>query len=226
MPRAKGDYLMSTRTARRRRYRIPLALCVLSAALLLPAGASPGPSVAASHSHLFLSPRIREIQGAGHISPLDKTEVSGVNGIVTAKRANGFFMQDPAPDTDPRTSEGIFVFTNAAPANVSPGDAVRVAGTVREQRQGVDAASNANLTVTQINASSVTVISNGNLLPRPVVIGAGGRVPPGRVIEDDAGGNVETGGVFDPAADGVDFYESSKGCSCGSTTRPSSGRRA
>src|SRR5215210_5625886 len=211
MPRAKGDDLMSTRTARRMRYRIPLALCILSAALLLPAGASSGPSVAASHSHLFLSPRIREIQGAGHISPLDKTEVSGVGGVVTAKRANGFFMQDTAPDTDPRTSEGIFVFTNAAPANVSPGDAVRVAGTVREQRQGGDAATNANLTVTQIDPSSVTVLSKGNPLPRPVVIGVGGRIPPGRVIEDDAGGNVETGGVFDPAADGIDFYESLEG---------------
>src|SRR5215210_5787100 len=127
---AKGDDLMSTRTVRRRRYVIPLALCILSAALLLPAGASSGPSVAASHSHLFLSPRIREIQSAGHISPLDKTEVSGVGGVVTAKRANGFFMQDTAPDTDPRTSEGIFVFTTSAPANVSPGDAVRVGGTV------------------------------------------------------------------------------------------------
>src|SRR5215210_7211888 len=115
MPCAKGDDLMSTRTARRRRYRIPLALCFLSAALLLSAGASPGSPVAASHSHFFQSSRIREIQGAGHISPLDKTEVSGVNGVVTAKRANGFFMQDTAPDTDARTSEGIFVFTNAAP---------------------------------------------------------------------------------------------------------------
>src|SRR5215210_8020921 len=206
MPRAKGDYLMSTRTARRRRYRIPLALCILSAALLLSAGASPGSPVA--ESHFFQSSRIREIQGAGHISPLDKTEVSGVNGVVTAKRANGFFMQDTAPDTDPRTSEGIFVFTTSAPANVSPGDAVRVGGTVTERRQGVDAASNANLTVTQINASSVTVLSNGNPLPRPVIIGAGGRIPPGRIIEDDAGGNVETGGVFDPATDGIDFYES------------------
>ena len=137
--------------------------------------------------------------------------MSGVNGVVTAKRVNGFFMQDLAPDTDPRTSEGIFVFTNAPPANVSPGDGVQVAGTVAERRQGVDAASNANLTVTQINASSVTVLSSGNPLPRPVVIGAGGRIPPARVIEDDASGNVETGGVFDPSTDGIDFYESLEG---------------
>src|SRR5215207_11103715 len=202
---------MSILTARRRHYAILVALFGLSAALLLPSGASSGQPIAATNSTFRQSPRIREIQGAGHFSPLDKTEVSGVNGVVTAKRANGFFMQDTAPDTDPRTSEGIFVFTTSAPANVSPGDAARVGGTVAERRQGVDAASNANLTVTQINASSVTVLSNGNPLPRPVIIGVGGMIPPSRVIEDDAGGNVESGGVFDPAADGVDFYESLEG---------------
>ena len=33
-------------------------------------------------------------------------------------------------------------------------------------------------------------------------------MPPGEVIEDDATGSVETSGVFDPATDGIDFYES------------------
>ena len=28
------------------------------------------------------------------------------------------------------------------------------------------------------------------------------------VIEDDATGDVESNGVFDPASDGIDFYES------------------
>ena len=199
---------MSTRTARRRRHAIPLALSVISAALLWPAGDAPGTPAAASRS--FQSPRIREIQGARHVSTLDRTAVSGVTGVVTLKRPNGFFMQDTAPDADARTSEGMFVFTNAPP-DVSPGDGVRVGGTVAERRQGPDAASNANLTVTQITSSSVTVLSRGNPLPRPVVIGAGGRVPPGGVIEHDAAGNVETGGTFDPAADGIDFYESLEG---------------
>lgn len=203
--------MMSTRTACRSRRARFFALCILSAALLLPAGRSSVTHVAASHARVLQSPRIRELQGAGHLSPSANTEVSGVNGVVTAKRANGFFMQDPAPDSDARTSEGIFVFTNSAPADVSPGDSVRVGGTVREQRQGGDAATNANLTVTQLTASSVNVLSHGNPLPRPVRLGAGGRVPSGRVINDDANGNVETGGLFDPAADGIDFYESLEG---------------
>ncbi|MEP6704700.1 MAG: choice-of-anchor D domain-containing protein, partial [Acidobacteriota bacterium] len=55
---------------------------------------------------------IHEIQGAAHISPLVGQQVVGVAGIVTSKASNGFFMQDPAPDADPATSEGIFVFTS------------------------------------------------------------------------------------------------------------------
>ncbi len=58
----------------------------------------------------------------------------------------------------------------------------------------------------------VTVLSTGNALPAPTVIGTGGRIPPNTVIEDDATGNVEAPGVlFDPAEDGLDFYESLEG---------------
>ena len=199
---------MSTRPARRRQYAIPAALFAFSAALLLSPGAASELPAAASRPRPVQSPRIREIQGGGHLSPMAGAEVSGVTGVVTAKRADGFFMQDAAPDSDARTSEGIFVFANA---DVSAGDGVRVAGTVAERRQGPDAATNANLSVTQIRAASVNVLSRGNPLPRVTVVGAGGRLPPSSVIEDDAGGNVETGGVFDPAADGVDFYESLEG---------------
>ena len=44
------------------------------------------------------------------------------------------------------------------------------------------------------------------------MIGNGGRTQPNTVIEDDASsGNVETSGDFDPAQDGLDFYESLEG---------------
>ena len=36
-------------------------------------------------------------------------------------------------------------------------------------------------------------------------------MPPTEVIEDDATGDVEIGGIFDPATDGIDFYESLEG---------------
>jgi uncharacterized protein len=152
--------------------------------------------------------RIHEIQGAGHSSPLNGQLVSAVPGIVTAKRSNGYYLQDPDPDASDATSEGIFVFTSSAPT-VSVGDSVTVSGRVSEFRPG--GASSANLTTTEIVAPATTVLSSGNALPAPVVIGAGGRLPPSEVIEDDATGDVETGGTFDPATDGIDFYESLEG---------------
>jgi len=150
---------------------------------------------------------IHAIQGASHHSPLSGQNVCNVQGIVTAKRATGFYLQDPNPDGDEATSEGLFVYTN--PASVNVGDLVRVAGSVSEYRPG---GSQTNLTITELTSAKVRVLSSGNALPQPVVIGRGGRVPPGEVIEDDAtDGNVETSGVFDPASDGIDFYESMEG---------------
>jgi uncharacterized protein len=151
---------------------------------------------------------IHDIQGAAHISPLDGQNVSNVNGIVTAKRSNGFYMQDPSPDSNDATSEGIFVFTSSAPA-ANVGDSVNVSGHVQEFRPG--GASSTNLTTTELTTPTISILSTGNTLPDTTVLGTGGRIPPNQIIEDDAGGDVETGGVFDPATDGIDFYESVEG---------------
>ena len=131
-------------------------------------------------------------------------------GIVTALRSNGFFLQDPAPDQDPATSEGLFVFTSTAPS-VSIGDSVRVTGRVTEFRPG--GASSTNLTTTEITSPVITVLSAGNDLPAPIVIGSAGRVPPTEIIDNDTVGSVEYPGptLFDPAEDGIDFYESLEG---------------
>src|SRR5438045_2466793 len=75
---------------------------------------------------------IHDIQGAAHISPLNGQTLGNVPGIVTAKRPNGFNLQDPNPDPDPATSEGICVCTGSAPTSVSIRGAVRVQATVRE----------------------------------------------------------------------------------------------
>jgi hypothetical protein len=151
---------------------------------------------------------IHEIQGLAHISPKNGQLVSSVTGIVTAKTSNGFWMQDPNPDADTATSEGIFVFTSSAPtANV--GDAVSVNARVQEFRPG--GVSNGNLTTTELGSPSVSVLSTGNPLPAATVIGTGGRIPPDSIIDNDSTGNAETSGVFDPNQDGLDFYESLEG---------------
>jgi hypothetical protein len=151
--------------------------------------------------------RIYEIQGAGHRSSLAGRRVSAVPGIVTAKTSNGLFIQDAAGDGNTSTSDGILVFTGSS-SPVSIGSAVRVSGTVAEFRPG--GASSGNLTTTEIANPVVTPDGAGSAIA-PTLVGPGGRRPPTTVIENDAGGNVETGGVFDPAQDGIDFYESLEG---------------
>lgn len=162
--------------------------------------------------------RIRDIQGASHTSPLvtvvtnDSIStglgVTNVPGIVTAVTNSGFYLQDPAPDADIATSEGIFVFASAPQPAV--GDSVTVSGTAIEFRS----TNPANLTITAIAGASPlswALVTLGNPLPAATIIGAGGRVPPTSVIEDDSVGNVETSNSFDPASDGIDFYESLEG---------------
>ena len=150
--------------------------------------------------------RIHEIQGAGHLSPRTGVNVNGVEGVVTLKTSNGFFMQDPQPDSDPATSEGIFVFGSRSAGLVAVGDLVRVNGQVQEFR-GSGSAATTNLPVTEIGNTSIgEIVSQGNPLPAPVVWS-----PPGQTIEDDATGNVESSGTFDPGSDGIDYAESLEG---------------
>ena len=152
--------------------------------------------------------RIRDIQGAAHLSPKAGVKAADVPGVVTATSGTGFWFEDPTPDADPATSEGLFVFTRTAPA-AAVGDAVTVTGTVAEFRPGNTAT---NLTITELTDPTVTVVASGQPVPPPTVVGAGGRVPPSTVIEDDASGDVETTATaFDPATDGLDFWESLEG---------------
>jgi predicted extracellular nuclease len=146
--------------------------------------------------------RIYEIQGAGHTSPHKDEQVS-TRGIVTAVARNGFYFQDPIGDGDERTSDGMFVYTKKAPG-VSIGDEVQVTDTAIEYIPG-GAATN-NLSITEFSQPDrIQIVSTGNPTPSPVVLGAAGRPPPTRVIDND------NFAIFDPEEDGIDFYESLEG---------------
>ena len=152
-----------------------------------------------------IAARIFQIQGAAHLSPLAGRLVSNVPGVVTAVRPNSFWMQDVMGDGNVATSDAILVFGTGIGGSVSIGQAVTVSGRVTEFRPGGSAS--ANLTTTEIVSPTVTPGGPGAAIAQTVV-GVGGRVPPTSVIDDDATGDVETSGSFDPATDGIDFYES------------------
>ena len=172
----------------------------------------PPDTMAADHVFSFTTlgsaARIYQIQGAGHVSPLVDQIVSGVPGIVTAVRPNSFTMQDAAGDGNVATSDGILVFRSGIGATLSVGDAVTVSGRVTEFRPG--GAASANLATTELTTPTVTPGGPG-VAVAPTTVGLGGRVPPTTVIDDDATGDVETSGTFDPSTDGIDFYESLEG---------------
>jgi uncharacterized protein len=109
-----------------------------------------------------LSLNINQIQGSGATTPYSGQFVS-TSGIVTARKSNGFFLQNVEAnyDMDSNTSEGIFVFTSSSPA-VAVGDAVGVLGTATEF-----------FNLTQIESTlpgDVTVTTSGNTLPAPIVL--------------------------------------------------------
>jgi uncharacterized protein len=144
--------------------------------------------------------RIFEIQGAGHESDYAGQAVI-TDGIVTAVDSNGFYLQDQLGDGDDSTSDGVFVFTGSAPT-VAVGAKVEVQGTVAEFLPGGDPAS---LTITEIENVTVTPIPGVYALPAATLIGTGGRLPPTAIIDNDGMSS------YDPATDGIDFYESLEG---------------
>lgn len=113
---------------------------------------------------------IAEIQGTGVGSPLPLGTEVVTEGIVTARRTNGYFIQS-APgeeDGDPTTAEGLFVFTSAEPpAEAAIGNRVRVAG-----RVGTFQRTPHGFPLTQLTNSSLTVIDTGLALPPPVTLDA------------------------------------------------------
>ena len=152
---------------------------------------------------------ISEIQGEGHISPLEG-ELVQTEGIVTAVDFRGFYVQG-ADDGNDATSEGLFISTSDSPT-VSVGDEVRLFGEVSEFIPG--GADTGNLSTTQMSDPDVVVLSSDNPLPDAVVIGESGRTAPSEIVisDDELPVNLQdTAGNFDPEEDAIDFYESLEG---------------
>ena len=157
--------------------------------------------------------RIHDIQGPGWLSPDKGQSVTNVPGIVTAVRTSGtpgFWFQDPDPDDNPASSEGLFVYTSSP--GVVPGDSVLVSGTVAEYYplgSGESVSSTANLSVTELTSPTTTVVGTAPI-PAPEVIGPD--TVPDVYAPDLGGANIEATPV-DPTRSALDFWESREGMS-------------
>ncbi|WP_202805766.1 lamin tail domain-containing protein [Actinopolymorpha alba] len=152
---------------------------------------------------------IPAIQGQGHLSPYAGKLVA-TTGVVTAKKFDGYWIQDPEGDGNDATSDGVYVFTGAAGGKPEVGQAVKVTGTVNEYRPS--SKTGPNLSGTEIENSTFAVLDQGLPMPKPVVIGPGGRVAPAQNADSSTTRiDVEAAGEFRPDRDAVDFYESLEG---------------
>jgi predicted extracellular nuclease len=104
---------------------------------------------------------IPQIQGSGASVALTGTQTT--QGVVVgdyegaSPALRGFFIQDPAGDSNLATSDGIFVFESSNLDTVSLGDVVRVTGTAGE--------SNGQ---SQISAGTITKCGSGTVTPTDV----------------------------------------------------------
>jgi predicted extracellular nuclease len=187
-----------------RRLAIALA-AVTTAAVAIPATAAAQPA----------GTRIHDIQGDTRISPLAGQTVTGVPGVVTAIRqfgsARGFWFQDPSPDADPATSEGLFVFTGGTTPALAVGDAVQVTGTVSEfypLNPGETPQTTGQQSITQLTGAGWTVTAPGQPLPAAEPLTP--TTVPEKYATDTAGASNEDLRLF-PADCALDFYESREG---------------
>ncbi len=122
---------------------------------------------------------IAAVQGAGRASPIVGATVT-IEGVVTGDFQNGdgdatrnlqgFFVQSLAPDADPLTSDGVFVFQASGTLDVNVGDVVRVTGTVAEFARFENQRA-ANLTETQVEVGptgAIQVVTAGAYTPAQV----------------------------------------------------------
>lgn len=151
-----------------------------------------------------ISTRINAVQGTTRISPLAGERVT-VAGVVTTTRdfgTRGFWLQDPDPDADARTSEALFVYTAATSPDVSPGDALTVTGTVKEYYPDDPATSDVQ-SLTELTDAEWTVRAAGKPVPEPTAI-TPGTLPDELVAQP--GGNIE-GLPLKPDTYSLDFWE-------------------
>lgn len=118
---------------------------------------------------------ISDVQGEKNVSPY-VGETARLMGIVTARTRNGFFMQTPDGKTDknPKTSEGIYVYTKTEPSvEATIGNLVSVTGLIEEFTPKAEPLS---LPITELSMRKGTdfiqVESKDNPLPKPIILSA------------------------------------------------------
>jgi hypothetical protein len=138
---------------------------------------------------------ISEIQGAAHLSPRNGDTVT-TTGVVIGKIGSSFYIQDPTPDANPETSDGLQVFG----ASARPRHGERVP--LESDESHADRAHEPGRHGALERQSAAGTDCDRHRRAHPAEHGDRGRRE-----RQCRGGGV----LFDPAEDGLDFYESLEG---------------
>jgi hypothetical protein len=160
---------------------------------------------------------ISEINGINFLSPYAGQSVTNVTGLVTAKGSSGFYIRSTTPDSDPRSSESLYVYSSSAAKTVAVGDLITLGGKISEYRSTATYIYSTELT----SPNNITKISTGNAV-QPLIIGKDTLSPPTQQFTSlDKGdtfgvpNNVSqisvANPVLQPTKYGLDFWQSLSG---------------
>ncbi|MCO4794250.1 MAG: 5'-nucleotidase C-terminal domain-containing protein [Bacteriovoracaceae bacterium] len=155
---------------------------------------------------------IPNIQGALHRTPFLGYSTK-TKGIVTAfgKRDRfpggiDVYIQDPKGDGRVETSDAIHIFSRDESISLELGDEIEISGIIYEE---MTTTGMGRTSIQEVDANSIKVLSKGNSLPTPVVLGVKGRKIPDHDVSTWRGDlNFKP---FLTMTDGIDFWESLEG---------------
>ena len=151
--------------------RVMLVLYALTAACLAIAAASAAQPVPLDPPCDGLYTPAYTIQGSGSSAAITGTVTT--QGVVVgdfegSSGLQGFYLQDAFGDSDPATSDGIFVFTGSADT-VSAGQRVRVTGYARE-RFGQTTLNGSNSNASAVPATDIVSCGAGSVAATDVTM--------------------------------------------------------
>ena len=166
-----------------------------------------GKTSAVSTFKYYIAPpitKISSIQGVAHTSPYADQLVRTTGVVTYIVDANNFYMQDPNPDNNSKTSEGVLVYAKNHGAAI--GQTVATTGYVKEWiLGGYSDKFDTDLAVTEISTVNLVKGALNTGLPASIVLGEKGVLIPTQVVDNDSFAE------FDPAEDAIDLYESVEG---------------
>ncbi|KAH7909912.1 DNase I-like protein [Hygrophoropsis aurantiaca] len=175
----------------------------------------------ATAGHLVLATSIADIQGTKFQSPFAGKKVTGVQGVVTAKSAKGFWISN-VPTKGSPVSAALTVYTNSSTdlSKVSVGDLISLGGTVVSYRSTTD---KNGLSVVELQSPTSIVVHSKSAKVTPIVLEKARTPPTGPLsaldkgpdgflsVPNDASSVDSTNAIRQPSKYGLDFWQSLSG---------------